>query len=418
MSAERDLLGSLSTVMMDDEIVGLTTDSIRIESHRSAPGHESAYARFLHDILVREGIASELRDVRDGRLNVVGTLPGGRGGRSLMFNGHTDTVPPGTMADAFAPRIVDGAITGRGSCDMKGGLVAQLCAMIAIKRAGLRLAGDLIFTGVIAEEDSTNLGSLDVVENGPRADMVVVAEPTGLRVAVAHKGFDYYRIDVPGIAGHSSEPDKGISAIYRAAGIVTAIRNDLAPSLKATVHPVAGSATINVSSIIGYAMSEAATAFGGGPIDKPAGGTVPDRCVITLDHRRLPRSDRDAMLLRLQAVAEAAAGPGPAVTAHFTPACPELESHPPLDTDPEHELVRQCGRIAHTVAGVSGAPIGVPYWSDGALFNTGWKVPTIVFGPGDIALAHSDNERVPIDQLVKATHINALLAASLLGIDG
>jgi acetylornithine deacetylase/succinyl-diaminopimelate desuccinylase len=322
------------------------------------------------------------------------------------------------MADAFAPKIVDGAITGRGSCDMKGGLVAQLCAMIAIKRAGLRLGGDLIFTGVIAEEDSTNLGSLDVVANGPRADMVVVAEPTGLRVAVAHKGFDYYRIDVPGIAGHSSQPEKGINAIYRAAAIVTAIRNELAPSLKATVHPVAGSATINVSSIKGYAMSEAATAFGGGPIDKPAGGTVPDSCVITLDHRRLPRSDRDAMLLRLQELAETAAGPGPMVTAHFTPACPELESHPPLDTDPDHELVRQCGRIAHSLAGVFATPIGVPYWSDGALFNTGWRVPTIVFGPGDIALAHSDKERLPIDELVKASRINALLAASLLGIDG
>jgi acetylornithine deacetylase/succinyl-diaminopimelate desuccinylase len=400
--------------MSEGEIVETTMATVRLQSHRSAQGHEAAVARYLNARLIEEGIQAELREVYAGRPNVVGILRGEGGGPRLMFNGHTDTVPPGTMRDPFEPRVVAGSLTGRGSCDMKGGLVAQLCAMIALKRAGIRLAGDLIFTGVIAEEDATNLGSLDVVRNGPNADMVVVAEPTNLEVAVAHKGFDYYRIEVDGIAAHSSRPEKGINAVYRASRIVTAIEERLAPALRAATHPLVGSAAINVSSVIGYARSEAATAFGEGPVNKPAGGTVPDTCVITLDHRRLPRSDFGDLLARLKKIAAEAAGGGPPVRVSFTPASSELDSHPPLDTDAAHPLVRECLRLAKG-AGAAASAVGVPFWSDAALFNAGWNVPAIVFGPGEIALAHSDDESVPVDQLTKATRINALLAVSLLG---
>jgi len=409
------LARALSTHMTDDEIVRTVAATIRTESHRSTQGQETAVAEFLYRRLVDEGIEAELREVSPGRPNVIGILPGNGGGSRLMFNGHTDTVPPGTMKGAFEPRIIDGRLTGRGSCDMKGGLVAQLCSMISLKRTGLQLCGDLIFAGVIAEEDATNLGTLDVVRNGPRADMVVVAEPTNLQVAVAHKGFDYYRIEVEGVAAHSSRPEQGTNAIYRASRVVSAIEQELAPSLAASSHPLVGAASINVSSIIGYAKSEAATALGLGPIEKPAGGTVPDVCVITLDHRRLPQSDLPDLLPRLAALAAEAAGPGPPVRASFTPASRELDSHPPLDTDADHPLVRECLRLVNEAGRPQARATGVPFWSDAALFNALSKVPAIVFGPGDIALAHSDDESVPVEQLLLATRINALLAATLLG---
>jgi succinyl-diaminopimelate desuccinylase len=300
---------------------------------------------------------------------------------------------------------------------MKAGLAAQISALVSLKRAGVDLNGDLIFTGVIAEEDGTSLGSLDVVKNGPRADMIVVAEPTGLRVAIAHKGFDYYSIQVDGVAAHSSRPDKGTNAIYCAAAIVAAIDQQLIPEIGSTTHPLLGAASVNVSSIIGCAKSEAATAFGGGPIIKPAGGTVPDTCTIRLDQRRLPGSSFTDIIPRLEhLIRQIPCHPGsPMARVDFTPACPELESHPPLDTEAGHPLVRECVQIAAARAGVPPEPIGVPYWSDAALFNSDWKIPAIVFGPGDIAVAHSNHECVTIDQLIKATHVNALLAATLLG---
>jgi acetylornithine deacetylase/succinyl-diaminopimelate desuccinylase-like protein len=192
-----------------DEVVKIATDLLAIESHRYAPGHETPTAIHVQDLLEREGIAAELVDVRNGRCNVIAMLKGTGGGPRLMFNGHLDTVPPGEMVRPFEPHVVDGQLRARGACDMKGGIAAQLYAMIGLKRAGIALKGDLIFTGVIAEEDSTSLGTLHVVEHGPKADMAVIAEPSGLDVIAAHKGFDYYNIAVEGIPAHSSRPSAG-----------------------------------------------------------------------------------------------------------------------------------------------------------------------------------------------------------------
>jgi acetylornithine deacetylase/succinyl-diaminopimelate desuccinylase len=415
--AETDLLQQVSARFSDEEVLATTMDLVRLESHRGAPGHETAVAEYIHGLLTSEGIDTELYEVRPGRPNVIGVLHGVEDGPRLMFNGHTDTVPPGAMDRPFEPRIEDGVLYGRGACDMKGGLSAQLCAVISLKRAGAKFAGDIIFSGVIAEEDGTSLGSLHLVEKGPKADMVIVAEPTNLRVAVAHKGFDYYRIEVDGVAGHSSRPEHGVNAIYRAGAIVSAIERGLVPRLALTSHPLLGAATINVSSIIGCARSEAATAFGGGVIEKPAGGTVPDTCTICLDHRRLPGSQVSDVLGLLETLAEAASGGGPPVRVSFTPACPELDSHPPLDTGAHHPLVRECLRVAAAQTGVVDGPVGVPFWSDAALFNANWRAPAIVFGPGDITVAHSNRECLPVLALMQATRINALLAAALLRPD-
>ena len=106
--------------------------------------------------------------------------------------------------------------------------------------------------------------------------------------------------------------------------------------------------------------------------------------------------------------------PGLRAEAQFTPACPELPSHPPLDTDPTHPLVINCLELASSVAGMDPQPKGVPFWSDAALFNHLKGVPSIVFGPGNIGVAHSNGEFVPVEELLSATRINAGLALSLL----
>jgi acetylornithine deacetylase/succinyl-diaminopimelate desuccinylase len=416
-SGERSDAGAAVLAACDaDEVLALTAELISIESHRLAPGHETAVAVHLRDVFATAGIEAEIREVVPGRPNVIATMRGTGGGPTLMFNGHTDTVPPGTMAAPFEPTMSDGLLRGRGACDMKGGLAAQVCAMLALKRAGAALRGDLIFTGVIAEEDTTSLGTMAVVESGPRADMVVVAEPTGLSVAIAHKGFDYYQIEIEGRAAHSSRPETGISAIYRAAAIATMVERDVVGDLGKVRHPLLGPGTVNVASIIGYARSESATALGRkGPIEKPDGGTVPDTCTISLDHRRLPGGSHLDFVATLDAaIARLGGSPARAASRHVR-GSRELETHPPLDTPADSALVREAVRLAHDHAGRAAAPIGVPYWSDAALFNAHWKVPAIVFGPGDIAVAHSNAECVPVDELIKATRVNATLALALLG---
>jgi acetylornithine deacetylase/succinyl-diaminopimelate desuccinylase family protein len=422
-------MNSLSTMLADyngfladfreDEVVRIARDLLAIQSHRFAPGHETPAARHIYDLLQAEGIECSLREVRDGRMNVIAALRGTGSGPRVMFNGHTDTVPPGEMARPFDPHIVGDRLYARGACDMKGGIASQLYAMIMIKRAGIRLAGDLIFTGVIAEEDSTSLGSLDIVAHGPRADMVVVAEPSDLQVIVAHKGFDYYRIEVRGCSAHSSAPQNGVSAAYAAARIVTDIEERLIRFAEKRVHPLLQSASLNVGALIGYAENEAGTALRQGHQAniKPPGGTVPDVCNIYLDRRRIPgetldlvKSEIDGWLTEL-----APRIPGAKAELHFTPACPELPSHPPLDTDPDHPFVQSALSLNRAIAGIDGGATGVPFWSDAALFNEGWGVPAIVYGPGSISVAHSNNEFVPVNELLKAARVNAALALSLVG---
>ena len=411
------LRDSFLDVFSAEEILRITSDILAIKSHRDAPGHETPVAVHIRDLFLREGIEAELREVRDGRCNVIAVLPGRGGGPRLMFNGHIDTVPPGNMKQPFEPQVLDGKLFARGACDMKAGVAAQLYAMIGLKRAGVPLAGDLIFTGVIAEEDGTSLGTLDVIASGPEADMVVVAEPSDLEVIVAHKGFDYYRVEVDGVSVHSSRPTNGVSAVYKAARIITAIEQKLISRAERRSHPLLGSASLNVSAVIGYARNEATTALRRGPGDKPPGAVVPDICTIYLDRRRIPGESLELVQAEFEGFLDELRQEDDKLVArlHFTPACPELHSHPPLDTDPVHPLVSECLRIASEEAGIEARPKGVPFWSDAALFNSMKSIPSIVFGPGHIGVAHSDMEFVPVHELLKATRINAALAASLLG---
>ena len=410
---EQKLLGELGKI----DVVEICADLVRVQSHRESPGHETPCAKHIQALLAREGIPATLQDVRDGRCNVVGTLKGKGSGPALMFNGHIDTVPPGEMPAPFAPQVVNGKLTGRGTVDMKGGIAGQLAAMIALKRSGFPLAGDLIFTGVIAEEDSTSLGSLHVIEHGPRADMVVVSEPSALGAITAHKGFDYYRIDIEGRACHSSKPHAGISAVYKAAHIINAIESEFIARSCARKHSLLGPASLNVAAVLGYSNSEAVTALRRAPGDKPAGAVVPDICTIYLDRRRIPGETLEEVFADFETLIAEMSAKDPDLSARigFTPACPELPTHPPLDTDPQHVLVRECARISANVAGTDGKPQGVPFWSDAALFNQFGKIPAIVFGPGDVGVAHSNHEFVPVEELTKGAQVFALLAASLVG---
>lgn len=410
---EAKLLAALETV----DPVALTTDLVAIQSHREISGHETPCALFIKALLEREGIETYLQEVRDGRCNVIGILRGKAGGPTLMYNGHIDTVPPGAMPEPFTPRIENGLLYGRGTVDMKGGVAGQICAMIAIKRAGIALGGDLILSGVIAEEDSTSLGSLHIIEHGPKPDMVVVSEPTGLDVVTAHKGFDYYRIDVHGRANHSSRPDKGISALYKGAKIVNAIESRFIASSCARSHPLLGHASLNTAAMLSYANNEAVTVLRRAPGDKPPGAVVPDICTIYLDRRRIPGETLEGVMRDFEQLLAELKTEDPELdaTASFTAACPELPSHPPLNTNPDYPLVTECVRLGAIHAGSPSEAKGVPFWSDAALFNDHAGIPAIVFGPGHVEVAHSNHEHVPVDHLTKATRVFALLPIALLG---
>ena len=149
------------------DVAKLTSDMIKIPSYSFMENQEQEIAQYIYDVFQLEGIESELVEIKPGRYNVYGRIAGGGKGRSLMLSGHIDTVPAYDMADAFSGRIAEGKIYGRGACDMKGPVAAMMAVLIAFRRAGITLPGDVVFAG-LADEEEQGRGCLLNTSPSPR----------------------------------------------------------------------------------------------------------------------------------------------------------------------------------------------------------------------------------------------------------
>jgi acetylornithine deacetylase len=213
-------------------------------------------------------------------------------------------------------------------------------------------------------------------------DAVIVAEPTELDVVVAHKGVVRWRCHTQGTAAHSSMPERGVNAIYRMAPVLAALE-EYAESLKveAAQHPLLGSRTLSVG-LIGGGISV---------------NTVPDRCTIEIDRRLLPAEDeQDAYRQAIERLAEEV---GPNGVVHDEP----YLSSAGLSHQQNRDLAAALRRVARD-HGASGALIGVPYGTDAPAFDE-IGAPTVIFGPGSIAQAHTEDEWVDVAQLEAAADI-------------
>ncbi|KAF2965092.1 hypothetical protein GQX73_g8471 [Xylaria multiplex] len=202
-----------------DDPVALTQTLVQIDSVNPTlvpvPGTgETAIARYIKAWLEHRDIESHWIEPVQGRPSVIGVVRGKGGGRSLMFNGHIDTVTlSGYDGDPLSGRIEDGKVYGRGAADMKGGVAAALVALASVQ--GLGLSGDVIFAGV-ADEEAKSMGTEHVLQAGWHADAAIVAEPTNQEIVYAHKGFVWLEVDIFGVAAHGSLPDIGVDAIVKA----------------------------------------------------------------------------------------------------------------------------------------------------------------------------------------------------------
>jgi acetylornithine deacetylase/succinyl-diaminopimelate desuccinylase len=374
------------------EVVTLTEDLIRIESHAEAPGREAEVVRFLAGWFRERGIESELEPVEGKRANLLARV-GRSEGKRLLLCGHLDTVPAGSMKDSFSPRVEKGILRGRGACDMKGAVAAMACALVALRGAPLR--GEVVFGGTVGEETGS-IGVRELVARGPHADFAVVGEPTALRLGLAHKGLAFIRITLTGRAAHGSVPHQGANAALAAARLALEIERELGAKLAARSHPLLGKGTVCVGKI--------------------SGGTrpniVPDRCEVEIDCRTLP-GGRD-LLAEVERIAERVCAEVRGVSAQVAlmEEC-SIVPHVPLETPPSSPVARAAADALATL-GLDPTPVGLTYWTDGAhLAATGTE--TIILGPGDIALAHGPDDAVPVSELVQAARIYADLARRLLG---
>ena len=356
---------------------------------RRLPMTEGAVAEAIS--LWGEGNAGH---VYDDRWNVLGRF-GGRGGPSLLFNGHVDTMPPGERADwSFDPHgahVSDGRVWGLGANDMKGGLMAALMAPRLVREAGFTLPGDVTVLSVVDEEGGGN-GTLGALMEGVTADGAVVCEPTSLAVTGAHMGFLFFRVDVTGRALHSGSKWLGVNAIEKAMILIEALQDLERRWLMEHRHPLLPPPTINVGVIEGGT----------------AGSTVPDRCTFRLCLHYLPSMERDKVVadveeaLRLRSRGDAWLAENPPRTAIYQEGRPfEMDlSHPFVET------VRGCVEAAtQRRAVVNGSPAG----NDARLLRNIGKMPTVIVGPGPLANCHRPDEWLPLEEYFQSIVAYAML---------
>jgi acetylornithine deacetylase len=321
--------------------------------------------------------------VVDDRSNVVAILKGSGGGRSLMLNGHMDTVGVEKMTiEPFTPSVARGLLHGRGACDMKGAIAAMVGAARSLAESESRLHGDLILSFVV-DEEHMSLGMQKLVGEY-KADAAIIGEPTDMKIATAHKGFLWIEIEIEGRAAHGSVPEKGVDAIVHAASIVSQL-NELQVRLRARAHPLVGTPKIHTSTI--------------------EGGThwsvVPDRCVLRLERRTIPGETAASAMKEVQQLLHKIKQRNHTLNAKAR----KVFERPPLETAQTTPIVRELRQVIREVTKTNAYVVGVPYWTDGALLANSGSVPTCIFGPGNISVAHSPDEYVNVKDVLRAAEI-------------
>jgi acetylornithine deacetylase len=350
--------------------------------------------------------AFSIEEERERGLGVAGVMGEDAGGRSLILNGHVDVVPPGDEKLWHYPpwqgTIDEGRVYGRGAADMKGGLCCALFAVKALRDAGVRLKGRLIVESVIGEEDG-GVGTLAAVLRGYTADGAIVAEPTELIVAPVQAGAFNFRVTIPGKAAHGCVREEGVSPIEKFVPVHEALmalereRNErLHDPLYARYRLPHALCIGNVRAGTWASSVAESMVFEG-------------RYGISVDE------DQDAARRSLEeAVAEAAK------------ADPWLREFPPVvewwggqfypaRTPVGHPLVQTIAGAFGDVTGADASLEGMTYGADmGLLVNVG-HTPTVLFGPGDVRVAHRPDEYVPVRELEAAVRTLALTALRFCG---
>lgn len=399
----KDEMSRVRRAVKKAEIERLVKDLVRIPSHRDVPTREHEVALFLAKFLEDEGIDVKLRTVERDRPNVIAVIKGSGRGRSLMLNGHTDTVPAYDMdISPFSPKVDNGRLYGRGSLDMKGGLGAMALALVGVHRSRVRLSGDLILTAVIGEEDRSE-GTEDIVLKGPRADAAIVGEPTDLEIQPTHRGLEWLNIHFYGKAAHGGQADRGVNAISMAAKFVNEVERELLPVLSSRKSKYMMSPTMNLGVIQGG--------------QQPS--SVADHCLIKVDRRWVPEEKLQQVFEEIYDIFDKLKREDPQFKAKLVrdPSNMKSMTHVPNVVSPSNPIVRTLGESTKVVTGKAPKMTSFWGWTDAALLTHFGKTPAIVFGPGGKG-AHSRTEYVLTDHLAVCTSVYALTAVGFCGTEG
>ena len=324
------------------------------------------------------------------RYNVIARLRSpGKIRQTILLAPHLDTV--GADDSQFVPHRKNGRLYGRGACDTKGSVAAMLIALCELVSTKWRPGEtEIVFAGLVDEENA-QAGSRALVGQASslspffqkardRQDacptLAIVGEPTRLQVVTAHKGSLWLQFETRGRAAHGATPQLGQNAVHEMARIVDMLETDYAARLCRRRHPLLGTATVNVGTIHGGTQPN----------------IVPDHCVITIDRRTLPGETEAGVRREIAALLRAKNLPAKISSTKLAPCLP-------LETNPKLPLVR------HFLRSVGQArPVGVDFFCDAAVLAAG-GIPSVVFGPGDIAQAHTADEWISLASLERGKNL-------------
>jgi acetylornithine deacetylase len=375
------------------ELEQLLSDLVSINSINpdlvpGSPG-EAEIAHYIAQWLENVGLEVELLESVSGRPNVVGIARGTGGGKTLLLNGHMDTVGVTGMSNGHQPRIDGNRLYGRGAYDMKGGVAACMLAIVEAEKQHLR--GDVIFTGVI-DEEYASLGTMDLAKRF-HADGAIVAEFTELQLILAHRGFVWLEVETIGKAAHGSRPDLGVDAIVKMGKVLTEVeRLDLQLRSNPT-HPLLGSGSLHASLI-----------QGGQELS-----SYPERCLLSVERRTLPGESPESVEGEFRVILESLRRSDPS----FDAVVRRGIDRAPLETREDAAIVQVIQAASVKLLNRPSPIAGVQFWTDAAVLSAA-GIPSVLFGPSGSG-AHAVEEWVDLDSVKTCAEIYLATAMDFCG---
>ena len=365
-------------------------DSVNPTLVPGAKGEEEI-AEYVVQWLKALGLKTKIDKIEAKRANAVGTLKGTGGGRSLMLNGHIDTVGYDYMTiDPLKPVIKEGRMYGRGTFDMKGGFVASLAALKAVVDSGTQLNGDVVVAGV-CDEEFASIGTERVMEK-TRVDAAIIGEPSALQIERCHKGFAWIDVETKGLAAHGSMWQTGVDAIAKMGGVLTGLET-VGIKLQKRKHPVLGPASVHAGFIKGGLELS----------------TYPDKCLLSIERRTIPGEERKDVEQEMEALLRGIADKDP----HFKASYEITFYRGPMDVPESADICQTIATCSKEAIGLTPGFIGGSGWMDTQIM---WEkgIPAVAYGPSGDG-AHAAVEWVDLDSIVDAAKVQELVICRFCG---
>ena len=385
----------IKSKIKEEEITNLAQELIKIPSDETAG--EKEVCEYLESYLKSLGMKVLLQKVLPNRPNIIAEVIGDEVGKSIMFNGHVDTVPIGDIKkwsmDPYSAIIKDNKLFGRGSTDMKGAIASMIIAMKFIMNNVEKFNGKIIFTGVMAEE-TTGLGTQKIVEENIKADMAVVGEPSDEKIYRAHKGTMWFNLSTYGKLEHSSESNsESNNAIINMMKLIMEI-NEISKELETIENNLVGHPSINIGLIDGGTKQN----------------MIADSCRISIDRRTLPEEKTDEILDKLRIRLDGLRSLDDRLTFDL-----EIDTiREAVEVAESEQIVQEVKNALNKVINKNPTISGMKATTDMSILVNQGNIPSVIYGPGFIKQAHTVDEFIEVKRLVESSQVYAEILLNTL----